>query len=94
MPIINFSPQVLGGGGIEELLTSEEKKRLEDNMKKRSTSPAEGSSGTSVKTEAMVQQDFGIAAVLAGLLQGTIEAAVLISTLWILCKKVQFRKLM
>ena len=69
--LLIFLSQVLGGGGIEELLTTEEKKRLEDDRKKRSTSPAEGSSGgNSVKTKAVAQQDFGIAAVLAGLLQG------------------------
>ena len=52
---------------MEESLTPEEKKRLEDDCKKRAASTAEGSSGCSGKPKA-AQQDYGVAAVIAGLL--------------------------
>ena len=59
---------MLGGGGVEEFLTPEEKKRLEEDRKKR-LQDLEGSAGTWMKPKA-VPQDLGVAAVLAGLLQG------------------------
>ena len=62
---------MLGSGGVEEFLTPEEKKRLEDDRKKRVGSPsADGPAGSSGKTKPSAQQDLGLAAVLAGLLQG------------------------
>ena len=54
---------------MEEFLTPEEKKRLEEDRKKRAVSPGEGSSGCSTKPKTG-QQDLGAAAVLVGLLQG------------------------
>ena len=53
---------------MEELLTPEEKKRLEEDRKQRAVSPVEGSSGSG--KQKVVSQDLGMAAVLAGLLQG------------------------
>ena len=51
------------------MLTSEEKKRLEEDRKKRSQDEGSSGCGSTVK-EAGASQDVGIAAVLAGLLQG------------------------
>ena len=61
--------QVLGGGGVEELLTPDEKKRLEEERKQRAVPVTTSSPGVSGKQPAG-SQDLGVAAVLAGLLQG------------------------
>ena len=53
---------------MEELLTPDEKKRLEEERKQRAVSPAESSSGSG--KQKVVPQDLGLAAVLAGLLKG------------------------